>query len=51
LAWWADQVADQAGAGDVFVYFNNDGAACAVRDAEALRARLLDRRLAVATPG
>jgi uncharacterized protein YecE (DUF72 family) len=42
LAWWADRVRewDQAGQ-DVFVYFNNDGDANAVRNARTLQ-HLLD---------
>ena len=41
LAWWAARIREWEAAGkDVFAYFNNDGAANAVRDARALR-RLL----------
>jgi uncharacterized protein YecE (DUF72 family) len=41
LSWWADRIRewDQAGQ-DVFVYFNNDGDANAVRNARTLRALL-----------
>jgi uncharacterized protein YecE (DUF72 family) len=43
LGWWADRVREWDGAGrDVFVYFNNDGAGNAVRNADTLR-RLLGR--------
>ena len=43
LATWAERVASLWGAGDdVFCYFNNDGRACAVRDAIAF-ARLARR--------
>jgi uncharacterized protein YecE (DUF72 family) len=38
LSWWADRLRDWSGAGqDVFVYFNNDGDANAVRNARTLR--------------
>jgi uncharacterized protein YecE (DUF72 family) len=41
LAWWAERCREWEAAGrDVFVYFNNDGGGNAVRNAEALRARL-----------
>jgi uncharacterized protein YecE (DUF72 family) len=41
LGWWADRVREWDAAGrDVFVYFNNDGAGNAVRNADTLR-RLL----------
>ena len=41
LRWWAARIGewDQAGQ-DVYVYFNNDGDANAVRNARALRALL-----------
>jgi uncharacterized protein YecE (DUF72 family) len=39
LRWWADRCREWADTGrDVFVYFNNDGAANAVRNARALAA-------------
>jgi uncharacterized protein YecE (DUF72 family) len=39
LAWWADRIREWSRAGqDVFVYFNNDGHANAVRNARTLRA-------------
>ena len=38
LSWWADRVREWAAAGkDVYVYFNNDGAGNAVRNALTLR--------------
>jgi uncharacterized protein YecE (DUF72 family) len=38
LAWWADRIREWTGQGrEVYVYFNNDGAGNAVRDAETLR--------------
>ncbi len=41
LAWWADRAGEWSEAGqDVFVYFNNDGDANAVRNARTLRALL-----------
>ena len=40
LHWWADRIREWSGR-DVLVYFNNDGAGHAVRDAESLR-RILD---------
>jgi uncharacterized protein YecE (DUF72 family) len=41
LRWWADRIGEWDLAGqDVFVYFNNDGNASAVRNARALRALL-----------
>lgn len=41
LAWWADRIGEWSHAGrDVFVYFNNDGDANAVRNARTLRALL-----------
>ena len=41
LSWWADRVREWSGAGqDVFVYFNNDGDANAVRNARALQGQL-----------
>ena len=41
LAWWADRIGEWELAGqDVFVYFNNDGDANAVRNARTLRALL-----------
>ena len=43
LRWWADRIREWAATGqDVFVYFNNDGDANAVRNARALNA-LLDQ--------
>ena len=43
LTWWADRIREWDAAGqDVFVYFNNDGDANAVRNARTLRL-LLDR--------
>jgi len=41
LRWWADRISEWERAGlNVFVYFNNDGAANAVRNARTLRALL-----------
>ena len=41
LAWWADRIREWEQLGeDVFVYFNNDGDANAVRNARTLRAML-----------
>ena len=41
LSWWADRVGEWDRVGrDVFVYFNNDGDANAVRNARTLRAML-----------
>jgi len=41
LRWWADRIGEWNLAGqDVFVYFNNDGDANAVRNARTLRALL-----------
>ena len=41
LGWWADRIREwQAGGPDVFVYFNNDGQANAVRNARTLRCML-----------
>jgi uncharacterized protein YecE (DUF72 family) len=41
LAWWADRIAEWESEGtEVFAYFNNDGAANAVRNARTLRAML-----------
>ncbi len=41
LTWWADRIREWDLAGhDVFVYFNNDGNANAVRNARTLRALL-----------
>jgi len=38
LHWWADRIQEWAGTGkDVFVYFNNDGAGHAVRNAQTLQ--------------
>ena len=38
LRWWADRVREWAATGkDVYVYFNNDGAGNAVRNAVTLR--------------
>jgi uncharacterized protein YecE (DUF72 family) len=38
LRWWADRVREWSAAGhDVYVYFNNDGAANAVRNARTLQ--------------
>ena len=37
LTWWAERIREwDAGGRDVFVYFNNDGDANAVRNARAL---------------
>jgi uncharacterized protein YecE (DUF72 family) len=42
LAWWADRIREWSRAGqDVFVYFNNDGDANAVRNARTLQALLV----------
>ena len=39
LRWWADRIREWADQGrDVYAYFNNDGHAFAVRNAETLRA-------------
>jgi uncharacterized protein YecE (DUF72 family) len=40
LAEWADRIGHWRGAVDVYAYFNNDWAACAVRNALQLRERL-----------
>jgi uncharacterized protein YecE (DUF72 family) len=41
LAWWADRIQEWNATGkDVFVYFNNDGDANAVRNARTLQALL-----------
>jgi uncharacterized protein YecE (DUF72 family) len=41
LAWWADRIREWNDQGrEVYVYFNNDGAGHAVRDADSLRALL-----------
>jgi uncharacterized protein YecE (DUF72 family) len=41
LSWWATRITEWAAAGhDVYAYFNNDGAAHAVRNARALKALL-----------
>jgi uncharacterized protein YecE (DUF72 family) len=41
LTWWADRITEWQAAGhDVFAYFNNDGAANAVRNARTLRSML-----------
>ena len=41
LRWWADRIREWERLGkDVFVYFNNDGDANAVRNASTLRALL-----------
>jgi uncharacterized protein YecE (DUF72 family) len=41
LSWWADRIREWEQMGiDVFVYFNNDGDANAVRNAGTLRAML-----------
>jgi uncharacterized protein YecE (DUF72 family) len=41
MAWWADRIRDWIRQGtEVFAYFNNDGAAHAVRNARALQAML-----------
>jgi uncharacterized protein YecE (DUF72 family) len=38
LRWWADRIREWDGSGrDVFVYFNNDGAGNAVRNALTLK--------------
>ncbi|MGY2745083.1 DUF72 domain-containing protein [Arthrobacter sp. UYCu723] len=43
LRWWADRVSEWRAAGkDVFMYFNNDGAGNAVRNAATLRVMLGD---------
>jgi uncharacterized protein YecE (DUF72 family) len=42
LSWWASRIGEwRAGGSDVFVYFNNDGAGHAVRNADTLRAMVL----------
>ena len=42
MAWWADRIGEWDRAGqDVFVYFNNDGNANAVRNARTLQALLM----------
>jgi uncharacterized protein YecE (DUF72 family) len=42
LAWWAGRIREWSRAGqDVFVYFNNDGDANAVRNARTLQALLV----------
>jgi uncharacterized protein YecE (DUF72 family) len=44
LSWWADRIGEWSAAGpDVFVYFNNDGDANAVRNARTLRGLLAGR--------
>jgi uncharacterized protein YecE (DUF72 family) len=41
LGWWCERIREwQAGGRDVYVYFNNDGAGHAVRNAAALRGML-----------
>ena len=41
LAWWADRIGEWQAAGrDVYAYFNNDGAANAVRNARTLQGLL-----------
>ena len=41
LMWWADRIGEWTASGkDVFVYFNNDGNANAVRNARSLRRML-----------
>jgi uncharacterized protein YecE (DUF72 family) len=50
LRRWADRLAETP-ARDAFVYFNNDTGGAAVRDAKTLTKLLLERDLAVATPG
>jgi uncharacterized protein YecE (DUF72 family) len=41
LAWWAERISEwQTSGHDVYAYFNNDGGGNAVRNAEALEARL-----------
>jgi uncharacterized protein YecE (DUF72 family) len=43
LCWWADRVREWvAMRKDVFVYFNNDGAGNAVRNADTLRGLVMD---------
>ncbi|WP_426519093.1 DUF72 domain-containing protein [Diaminobutyricibacter sp. McL0618] len=37
LHWWAERAAEWNRMGDVYIYFNNDGAGNAVRNAESLR--------------
>ena len=45
LTWWADRIREWSLAGqDVYVYFNNDGNANAVRNARTLHALLHRRR-------
>jgi uncharacterized protein YecE (DUF72 family) len=53
LAWWADRIREWDLAGrDVYVYFNNDGDAHAVRNARSLRALLAAARTGdLAHPG
>jgi uncharacterized protein YecE (DUF72 family) len=41
LRWWADRLGEWAASGkEIFLYFNNDGAGNAVRNAQTLRAQL-----------
>jgi uncharacterized protein YecE (DUF72 family) len=41
LTWWADRIQEWSASGrDVFVYFNNDGEANAVRNARTLQGLL-----------
>lgn len=40
LGWWAERIGEWSGQRAVFVYFNNDGAGNAVRNADTLRALL-----------
>ena len=48
LTWWADRIREWSLAGqDVFVYFNNDGDANAVRNARSLQALLVSGGAAV----
>ena len=41
LAWWADRIREWSQGQDVFVYFNNDGDANAVRNARTLQSMLV----------
>jgi uncharacterized protein YecE (DUF72 family) len=44
LGWWADRIQEWAAQGkEVYVYFNNDGAGHAVRNAQALKGLLAQR--------
>jgi uncharacterized protein YecE (DUF72 family) len=48
LRTWAERVAEEWGTNDVFVYFNNDGRGCALRDARVFAAEC-DRAGLIAT--